>query len=185
MGEIDEKFVYEASLPWKKRNVNLKLKLAKIAAGVVIALLLGGLGHPNEIKAAWEQITSWIQTALGINENVESYIDSVGKTITKNGISITLDEIAADKENLWVAISDNINDSKEKETILLTEVEINGKAAQLDGTYALEKKENGADGQVCHYRLEDTTIKDNTADIKMKVWLFDPTEMDTRYRRYG
>ena len=179
MGEIDEKFVYEASLPWKKRNVNLKLKLAKIAAGVVIALLLGGLGHPNEIKAAWEQITSWIQTALGINENVESYIDSVGKTITKNGISITLDEIAADKENLWVAISDNINDSKEKDTILLTEVEINGKAAQLDGTYALEKKENGTDGQVCHYRLEDTTIKDNTADIKMKVWLFDPTEMDT------
>ena len=137
------------------------------------------MGHPHEIKAAWEQITSWIQTALGINENVESYIDSVGKTITKNGISITLDEIAADKENLWVAISDNINDSKEKETILLTEVEINGKAAQLDGTYALEKKENGTDGQVCHYRLEDTTIKDNTADIKMKVWLFDPTEMDT------
>ena len=170
MGEIDEKFVYEASLPWKKRNVNLKLKLAKIAAaGVVIALLIGGLGHPHEIKAAWEQITSWIQTALGINENVESYIDSVGKTITKNGISITLDEIAADKENLWVAISDNINASKEKETILLTEVEINGKAAQLDGTYALEKKENGTDGQVCHYRLEDTTIKDNTADIKMKV----------------
>ena len=180
MGEIDEKFVYEASLPWKKRNVNLKFKLAKIAAaGVVIALLIGGLGHPHEIKAAWEQITSWIQTALGINENVESYIDSVGKTITKNGISITLDEIAADKENLWVAISDNINDSKEKDTILLTEVEINGKAAQLDGTYALEKKENGTDGQVCHYRLEDTTIKDNTADIKMKVWLFDPTEMDT------
>ena len=180
MGEIDEKFVYEASLPWKKQNVNLKLKLAKIAAaGVVIALLIGGLGHPHEIKAAWEQITSWIQTALGINENVESYIDSVGKTITKNGISITLDEIAADKENLWVAISDNINASKEKETILLTEVEINGKAAQLDGTYALEKKENGTDGQVCHYRLEDTTIKDNTADIKMKVWLFDPTEMDT------
>ena len=177
---VEEKFVYEASLPWKKRNVNLKLKLAKIAAaGVVIALLIGGLGHPHEIKAAWEQITSWIQTALGINENVESYIDSVGKTITKNGISITLDEIAADKENLWVAISDNINDSKEKETILLTEVEINGKAAQLDGTYALEKKENGTDGQVCHYRLEDTTIKDNTADIKMKVWLFDPTEMDT------
>ena len=111
-------------MPWEKRNVNLKLKLAKIAAaGVVIALLIGGLGHPHEIKAAWEQITSWIQTALGINENVESYIDSVGKTITKNGISITLDEIAADKENLWVAISDNINDSKEKETILLTEVE--------------------------------------------------------------
>ena len=73
MGEIDEKFVYEASLPWKKRNVNLKLKLAKIAAaGVAIALLLGGLGHPHEIKAAWEQITSWIQTALGVNENVES-----------------------------------------------------------------------------------------------------------------
>ena len=121
MGEIDEKFVYEASLPWEKRNVNLKLKLAKIAAaGVVIALLIGGLGHPHEIKAAWEQITSWIQMALGINENVESYIDSVGKTITKNGISITLDEIAADKENLWVAISDNINDSKEKETILPT-----------------------------------------------------------------
>ena len=143
MGEIDEKFVYEASLPWKKRNVNLKLKLAKIAAaGVVIALLIGGLGHPHEIKAAWEQITSWIQTALGINENVESYIDSVGKTITKNGISITLDEIAADKENLWVAISDNINDSKEKETILLTEVEINGKAAQLDGRYVIDNAVN-------------------------------------------
>ena len=29
MGEIDEKFVYEASLPWKKRNVNLKFKISK------------------------------------------------------------------------------------------------------------------------------------------------------------
>ena len=28
MGEIDEKFVYEASLPWKKRNVNL-IKISK------------------------------------------------------------------------------------------------------------------------------------------------------------
>lgn len=66
MGEIDEKFVYEASLPWKKRNVNLKLKLAKIAAGVVIALLIGGLGHPHEINAAWEQITSWIKLHWGL-----------------------------------------------------------------------------------------------------------------------
>ena len=140
--EISRRNNKEASLPWKKRNVNLKLKLAKIAAaGVVIALLIGGLGHPHEIKAAWEQITSWIQTALGINENVESYIDSVGKTITKNGISITLDEIAADKENLWVAISDNINDSKEKETILLTEVEINGKRYEIYRGY-----ENGSRG---------------------------------------
>jgi len=31
MGEIDEKFVYEASLPWKKRNVNLKFKLTYCA----------------------------------------------------------------------------------------------------------------------------------------------------------
>ena len=81
---------------------------------------------------------------MGINENVESYIDSVGKTITKNGISITLDEVAADKENLWVAISDNINDSKEKETILLTEVEINGKRYEIYRGY-----ENGSRGNYC------------------------------------
>ena len=82
MGEIDEKFVYEASCQ-EKGNVNLKLKLAKIAAGVVIALLLGGLGHPNEINGLKQIITSWIQTALGINETVESYIDSVGKRLLK------------------------------------------------------------------------------------------------------
>lgn len=180
MGEIDEKFVYEASLPWKRRTANLRLRLAKIAAaGIVMALLIGGLGYSREIKAAWEQITSWIQTALGINENVELYIDSVGKTITKNGISVTIDEVAADKNNLWVAISDNINSSKEKGNILLTEVEINGKEAQLDGTYNLEKKESGTDSQVCHYRLEDTIAGGDKADIKMKVWLLDPTEMDT------
>ena len=68
-----------------------------------------------------------------------------------------------------MAISDNINASKEKETILLTEVEINGKAAQLDGTYALEKKENGTDGQVCHYRVEDTTPAAIFANFNFKL----------------
>lgn len=121
MGEIDEKFVYEASLPWKKRNVNLKLKLAKIAAaGVVIALLIGGLGHPHEIKAAWEQITSWIQTALGVNENVELYIDSVGKTITKKGSFVAADERKT-IEFVDVTVKSEPHENKAEELVLFLE----------------------------------------------------------------
>ena len=67
MGEIDEKFVYEASLPWKKRNINLKFKLAKIAAaGVVIALLIGGLGHPHEIKGPGNRLLRGFKLHWGL-----------------------------------------------------------------------------------------------------------------------
>lgn len=179
MGEIDEKFIYEASLPWKKRNSVLRLKLIKAAAaGIAIVLLAGSFGHTKEIKAAWGQFTSWIQTALGIHENVESYVDSIGKTITKNGISITIDEIVADKDNLWVALSNSTNSSEEKEIILLTEVNVNGKPAQLDGTYNLTKEADGTERQVCHYRMEDTAIKGDAAEIKMNIWTADPEKMD-------
>ena len=178
IGEIDEKFVYEASLPWEKQKLKFELKLLKIAvAGIVMALLIGGLSHTNEIKAAWNQITSWIQAALGIDENVESYIDTVGKTITKNGISITIKEVAADKNNLWVALSDNINNSKEEEFILLTEVYINGKTAQLDGTYDLAENKNGTEGQVYHYRMENIIATNDKVNIKMNVWLVNPAKM--------
>ena len=83
-GDIDEKFIYEASRPWKKQVI-IKYRLLKTAVAGFILLFLaaGAMTHQEEVKAAWKQFTSWIGTALGLSEDVSSYTDMIGKTITR------------------------------------------------------------------------------------------------------
>ena len=54
-GDIDEKFIYEASRPWKKQVI-IKYRLLKTAvAGFILLFLAAGtMTHQEEVKAAWK-----------------------------------------------------------------------------------------------------------------------------------
>lgn len=82
-----------------EKQVIIKYRLLKTAvAGFILLFLAAGtMTHQEEVKAAWKQFTSWIGTALGLSEDVSSYTDVIGKTITRKGISVTIHEVAADK----------------------------------------------------------------------------------------
>ena len=60
--EIDEKYIYQAAKPWKENKIKtFKMPLKKVIACAVIVMIVGlGLTHQNEVKAAWEKMTSLI-----------------------------------------------------------------------------------------------------------------------------
>ncbi len=68
----------------------------------------GTLRYQEEVKAALQRVTSWIGQALGIeNGDTDFYTNVVGKSISRDGITITLNEIVMDSKNLWIAYSDS------------------------------------------------------------------------------
>ena len=99
-----------------EKTGNHKIQVIKdCSSGIYIIILAAGtMTHQEEVKAAWKQFTSWIGTALGLSEDVSSYTDVIGKTITRKGISVTIHEVAADKNDLWVAFSVTSDSEKQK-----------------------------------------------------------------------
>ena len=78
-------------------------------AGIILLIMVGcTLRYQEDVKAALQRVTSWIGQALGIkNGDTDSYTNVVGKSISRDGITITLNEIVMDSKNLWIAYSDS------------------------------------------------------------------------------
>ena len=120
--EIDEKYIYQAAKPWKENKIKtFKMPLKKVIACAVIVMIVGlGLTHQNEVKAAWEKMTSLIGQILGISEDTGEYIKQIQNKIAKNGVTVSLEEVAVDDENLWIAYSmtdENGNNLSYNETL--------------------------------------------------------------------
>ena len=177
-GDIDEKFIYEASRPWKKQVI-IKYRLLKTAvAGFILLFLAAGtMTHQEEVKAACKQFTSWIGTALGLSEDVSSYTDVIGKTITRKGISVTIHEVAADKNDLWVAFSVTSDSEKTEEPVLLTDVLINKQEIQLSESYPVLLENGEMQGEVSHYTIEDNIFANEEADVTISVHTASPEEI--------
>ena len=69
IGDLDDKYIYEASRPWKKQHrfFHIQRSWKTVAAGVILLIMVGGtLRYQEEVKAALQRVTSWIGQALGI-----------------------------------------------------------------------------------------------------------------------
>ena len=111
IGDLDDKYIYEASRPWKKQHrfFHIQRSWKTAVAGIILLIMVGcTLRYQEDVKAALQRVTSWIGQALGIkNGDTDSYTNVVGKSISRDGITITLNEIVMDSKNLWIAYSEN------------------------------------------------------------------------------
>ena len=139
IGDLDDKYIYEASRPWKKQHrfFHIQRSWKTAVAGIILLIMVGcTLRYQEDVKAALQRVTSWIGQALGIkNGDTDSYTNVVGKSISRDGITITLNEIEMDSKNLWIAYSDSEDldaDMKDavEDKLLYTEVCINGQEIQ-------------------------------------------------------
>ena len=103
--DIDEKYIYQAAKPWKENKIVRVKRYIRVAAAciILVAAIGGGLTHQNEVKAAWYKMTSLIGRILGIEKETDEYVKTIQKTIEKNGIAVSLEEVAADAKSLWIA----------------------------------------------------------------------------------
>ena len=210
IGDLNDKYIYEASKPWKKQRRFSRIHRSwKIAAAGIILLIMAGctLRYQEDVKAALQRVTSWIGQALGIeNGDTDSYTNVVGKSISRDGITITLNEIVMDSKNLWIAYSDSEDlnnknhtgkertkkdlisqetDSDMQDTIedkiLFTEVRINGQEIQQG---LGQRTVNNNDSSENPITVEDFTIgeeinTEGTVNIEFKVWLIAMADAET------
>ncbi len=172
LSEIDSRYIYEASQPWKKRKIldrMSKAVFAAVAAGLFIFISTVFM-FPEETAAAWERFTTIINEILGIEEDTSSYVETMGKSISHNGVKVELKEAALNKNELWLAYT-ALNENKEKEMpVLLTEVQVNNKTAQLLRTYTGSDNDDAKDKvreQVSCFWLEEDI--EDAADVKIKI----------------
>ena len=179
IGDLDDKYIYEASRPWKKQHrfFHIQRSWKTVAAGVILLIMVGGtLRYQEEVKAALQRVTSWIGQALGIeNGDTDFYTNVVGKSISRDGITITLNEIVMDSKNLWIAYSDSEDsdaDMKDavEDKLLYTEVCINGQEIQqgLGQRTVNAFSENPI--TVEDFTIGEEVNTEGTVNIEFKVW---------------
>ena len=189
LGDLDDKYIYEASRPMEKTASFFPYtkEFGKTAvAGIILLIMVGcTLRYQEDVKAALQRVTSWIGQALGIkNGDTDSYTNVVGKSISRDGITITLNEIVMDSKNLWIAYSDSEDsdaDMKDavEDKLLYTEVCINGQKIQqgLGQRTVNAFSENPI--TVEDFTIGEEVNTEGTVNIEFKVWPIAMDDADT------
>lgn len=97
---------WKSSFASKKKSSPKKHTWKKYAAAAAaFILILGGSSAPvrQNVYAQSKQIMESLSTLLGINEDISSYSTIVGKSISKDGITVTLNEVILDGNKLIVS----------------------------------------------------------------------------------
>ena len=132
--DIDEKYIYQAAKPWKENKIVRVKRYIRVAAAciILVAAIGGGLTHQNEVKAAWYKMTSLIGRILGIEKETDEYVKTIQKTIEKNGIAVSLEEVAADANSL--------TDENGENDISMSSIQVavDGESLALENQYSLD-----------------------------------------------
>lgn len=137
LGNIDDSFIEQSFLPWdKKREPFFQKYHTKIACAILAVLLAGGCIFHTEVEAALRKVTTFISEMLGIKEDISSYTEIKNIPVTKNGLTLTLEEVILNKEELLILVSQKFeDDTEDMDTELLENVKINGKKADILKNY--------------------------------------------------
>ena len=97
----------------KKTSVKKHTWKKYAAAAAAFIILLGGSSAPvrQNVYAQSQQIMESLSTLLGTKEDLSPYSTVVGKSISKNGITITLNEVILDGHSLIISYKTKIKDS--------------------------------------------------------------------------
>ena len=98
-----------------KKKASLKKHTWKkyVAAAAAFVLILGGSSAPvrQNVYAQSRQIMESLSTLLGVEEDLSPYSTVVGKSVSKNGITVTLNEVILDGHSLIISYKTKIKDN--------------------------------------------------------------------------
>ena len=98
-----------------KKKASLKKHTWKkyVAAAAAVVLILGGSSAPvrQNVYAQSRQIMERLSTLLGVEEDLSPYSTVVGKSVSKNGITVTLNEVILDGHSLIISYKTKIKDN--------------------------------------------------------------------------
>lgn len=98
-----------------KKKVSVKKHPRKkyVAAAAAFVLILGGSCAPvrQNVYAQSQQIMESLSTLLGVQEDLSSYSTMIGKSVSKKGITVTLNEVILDGHSLIISYKTKVKDN--------------------------------------------------------------------------
>lgn len=144
-----------------KKSIPGPGKMAVCAAALL--LIVGTAAASSEVHAAIERLQWTIGSALGLQKDLEDYKEVVDTTVMDSGYALTLHEVVASEEELWI----NLSVQKEDGTPLSLDeispdgiIAINGKriyAGSGGGIHYLNE-EKTAVGMEMHYSSDGVDL---------------------------
>lgn len=160
----------------KKKNC----KKSKIAATVAIGLIVGlfGTNPGNQVLASINIIGSDIASRLGIENDLEEYKTVVDKSVTNKGITMQLNEVVLDGNELIVSSTLKSNDKKIDVLGMIAsgKVYINGKSVGLAAGGGSKKIDDYTVEQVMTHTLDGSK---SSGDLDVKILYTDVRSGDS------
>ncbi|AQR94485.1 DUF4179 domain-containing protein [Clostridium saccharoperbutylacetonicum] len=165
-----------------KKNIRKAIKSSskqsnrrKVIAAAAIVVLITGMSFGNTRAYALSKInlvSESISSFLGIEKNLEDYNTVVNKAITDNGVTVKLNEVILDDNELL--ISTNISSDKTlKENDFWNgdmSLYINNRKVKFTGASGgIEKIDNNTTQQVIEYDLDSIKDMDLSGDLNIKI----------------
>lgn len=152
----------------KRKNSSKKILAASIS-GIVI---IGGLFvFRQPVYANMYKVMYDIKNALGLESNLDDYKTVVGKSITENGLTITLNEVVLDKDALVVSTTYKYEkEIKDGNIMSFGIIYINGKAMSSGGGGGATAIDKNTVEEVFRYTLD----KEVKGDLDIKIVYSNP-----------
>lgn len=147
----------------KRKNKSKKI----LAAGISGIVIIGGLFvFRQPVYANMYKVIYDIKNALGLESNLDDYKTVVGKSITENGLTITLNEVVLDKDVLVVSTAYKYEKELEDGNIMGCEsIYINGKLMGLGSSGSATAIDENTVEEVLRYDLGEEVKGD--LDVKI------------------
>ena len=96
-----------------KKKASVKKHIWKKYVAAAFVLILGGSSAPirQNVYAQSQQIMESLSTLLGVQEDLSPYSTMVGKSVSKNGITVTLNEVILDGHSLIISYKTKVKDN--------------------------------------------------------------------------
>ena len=148
-------------------------KAASIAETAVISIGLLGTSFGSYAYAGINSFFYDIASVLGIEKNLDEYKTVVNQSITKNGITVQLNEVILDNDELIVSATSTFNEKLGGEggTILDHNVYINGKRVNSGAGGSAEKIDEYTMQVVMVNHLTEGNFN---GDLNVKIVFSDP-----------
>lgn len=150
---------------------NRKFKKGVVAAAVAVAIgaTVFGTGLGDEVIANMKLAMFDIGNYLGVNKDLEDYKTVVNRAISKNGITVQLNEVILDKDEVIVATTIK-SDEKLGENghiNLFGDVYINGRSVSNAASGGSSKIDEYTEESVLSYKLTEE-LKEGDLDIEIR-----------------
>lgn len=139
-GKIDETLIAEADKPWTvKKGSVIKLYRRKIVQAAALLLVFGIAAGNSHVQAAVKKFAAKISEALCLSKDLSDYTENINQTQTKDGLSLTINEVILDDYNLIVSLTADYGERKDTSYVWIDEekTQINGKNYQSYGSSVL------------------------------------------------